>query len=1077
MGKYDFELDMDSENSLSIMINMIENNSTVLEFGSANGRMTKYLKEKLNCTVDIVEIDGTAGKEAAQYSRDALLGSEEGDIENYIWCEKLQGRKYDYIVFADILEHLRNPEEVLKRARGLLAGHGYVLLSVPNIAHNAILLNLFDNDFPYKEIGLLDNTHIHFFAYKSLKKMIQDCGYCSVEEKATYCKAENTEFHSTYESISLPAKKELRAKEYGNAYQFVFKIADKVNETDAKDMEVACDDFCEEYLFACYYKTEEIKEYAEEYCKKSYFKPDKHNRFTVDFSDCKRITELRIDPLDCNCIIQNFCVRECGTAHRLEVLSSNGLYDENEYIFNTTDPMFFVEVPEAGIEKIEVSFDVVEYENNIIEQLYQGGEKRKELVAEKEELAAEKEELIAKKEELIAEKEELATEKEELEKHLNNIESELAHYKTHYFAAINQREDLKIQLSEMNQKYNAVISSTCWRITRPLRFVFARIKKICRSNRFLYLVAKGIKSLLTEGFRATWNKVRFTIARANANGNYYSRTILKKGEREFQENKKFDRDILFSIIVPLYNTPEVFLKEMIESVQDQTYAKWELCLADGSDDKHSDVEKIYRQYIRKDKRIKYKKLDNNLGISENTNAAIEMATGDYIGLFDHDDLLHPSVLYEYMNVICEKNADFIYCDEDKFETIDGKYFEPNFKPDFSIDYLRSNNYICHFVVFKKSLLGRIGLFRKQFDGSQDHDMILRMTEIAENIVHVPKVLYHWRCSSASVAANPNAKTYTAEAGIHAINEHLVRCGLKGRAESSTIHPNVYRVRYDITGNPMVSIIIPNKDHKEDLSRCVESIISKSTYPNYEIIIVENNSIEWQTFEYYKQLEEKPNVRIITYETKGEFNYSAINNYGVKFAKGEHILLLNNDIEIIADNWLEEMLMFSQREDVGAVGAKLYYPNETIQHAGVILGIGGIAGHSHKYFPRNAYGYMSRLFIQQDLSAVTAACLMMKKNVFEDVNGLDEEKFKVAFNDVDLCMKIRDKGYLIAWTPYAEAYHYESISRGLEDTPEKQERFQGEVLAFKEKWGAVLQQGDPYYNPNLTLDREDFSFGK
>lgn len=631
------------------------------------------------------------------------------------------------------------------------------------------------------------------------------------------------------------------------------------------------------------------------------------------------------------------------------------------------------------------------------------------------------------------------------------LEEELEHYKTHYRAAMSQSEELKRQLQNVTQCYNEILDSECWKITKPLRFVLRWLKTVCCSNRVLYAGAKWLKTVLSKGFEVSDSE----------------------RQKKAQERKRFRKNIKFSILVPLYNTPQKYLEEMIESVQSQTYAKWELCLADGSDEAHAYVEKVCSQYMQKDARIKYKKLSKNDGISENTNAAVKMATGQYIGLLDHDDLLHPSVLFEYMKVICKEDADLIYCDEDKFETSDGGYFKPAYKPDFSIDFLRSNNYLCHFMVFRKTLLKRTGLFRKQFDGAQDHDMVLRLVEVTDKIAHVPQILYHWRVSKESVAYHPDTKSYAAQAGIAAVNEHLERCGLKGSAESSAVHPNAYRIRYELTGNPLVSILIPNKDHVTDLSRCINSIISKSTYRNFEIIIIENNSVDRETFDYYKELESNPLIQVVVHESGGEFNYSAINNFGIRFAKGEHILLLNNDIEVITENWIEEMLMFSQRDDVGAVGAKLYYPNDTLQHAGVIVGLGGVADHSHKNFPREEAGYMMRCCIQHNLSAVTAACLMIKRSVFDEVGGLDEENFKVAFNDVDLCMKVREKGYLIVWTPYAEAYHYESISRGAEDTPEKQKRFQGEIAAFRKRWRKELAKGDPYYNPNLPLNRNDF----
>jgi GT2 family glycosyltransferase len=373
-------------------------------------------------------------------------------------------------------------------------------------------------------------------------------------------------------------------------------------------------------------------------------------------------------------------------------------------------------------------------------------------------------------------------------------------------------------------------------------------------------------------------------------------------------------------------------------------------------------------------------------------------------------------------------------------------------------------------VFSRALLEKVGKFRSEFDGSQDYDMILRLTEKAEKIVHIPKILYYWRAHASSVASDISAKPYTLDAARRALAEHLERVGLEGRVVDSRI-PSTYKIEYKIKGEPKVSIIIPNKDHTADLDKCIRSIEDISTYKNYEIIVVENNSDEPETFGYYERItEEYSNVKVVVWDS--DFNYSKINNFGVKYADGDYYLLLNNDIEILTPSWIEEMLMFTQREDVGAAGMMLYYPDDTVQHAGVILGIGGVAGHAHKYFNRGDYGYASRLSIAQNFSAVTAAALMVRRDVWDKVGGLDED-FAVAFNDVDFCMKIRDAGYLIVWTPYAEGYHYESKSRGLEDTIEKQKRFKGECDKFFAKWQDELDAGDPYYNPNLTLEREDF----
>lgn len=546
---------------------------------------------------------------------------------------------------------------------------------------------------------------------------------------------------------------------------------------------------------------------------------------------------------------------------------------------------------------------------------------------------------------------------------------------------------------------------------------------------------------------------------------------ISRKRRRFEQETVFDRNIKFSILVPLYNTPKQFLCEMIESVQNQTYKNFELCLADGSTPEHSEVEAICKGYCNADPRILYRRLEKNGGIAENTNACIAMASGDYIGLFDHDDLLHPSALFKVMEVICYKNADFIYTDENTFAKKPEQKLCPNLKPDYSPDTLRSYNYICHFTVFSKALLSKVGGFDSNYDGSQDYDLILRLTEKAETIVHIPEILYFWRSHAASTASSISAKPYIMESAHKALAAHLERIGLKGTVEDAIV-PSTYKINYEISGNPKISILIPSKDYTDDLDKCLTSIYEKTTYTNFEIIIIENNSTKPQTFSYYETLKKYANLEVVYW--KHDFNYSAINNFGAKFASGEYLLLLNNDTQIITPGWIEEMLMFAQRNDVGAVGAKLYYPDDTIQHAGVILGIGGVAGHSHKYLPREGYGYMSRAVIAQNLSACTAACLMLRRAVFEEVGGLDET-YKVAFNDVDLCMKIRKSGYLIVFTPFAEMYHYESKSRGAETTPEKQRRFNSEIANFQSKWGAVLREGDPYYNPNLSLKHDDFRF--
>lgn len=601
----------------------------------------------------------------------------------------------------------------------------------------------------------------------------------------------------------------------------------------------------------------------------------------------------------------------------------------------------------------------------------------------------------------------------------------------------------------------------------PLRRITALIKRLAIGRTLVYLKKNGLRATVYRVLKGAGPMPVDKRKLKKIAKDYY----ISAQRREQEENAQFPKDIKFSVLVPLYNTPDSFLKAMIESVQAQTYKNWELCLADGSDSEHSFVGEICKKYADGDRRIKYEKLEKNLGISENTNACIRMATGEYIALFDHDDLLHPSALYEVMRAICEHGADFIYTDENTFSEEPRDAYNPHFKPDFSPDTLRSYNYICHLSAFSRELLDSVGYFRSEYDGSQDYDLILRLTEKAKKVFHIRKILYYWRAHKNSVAQDVGAKPYTVTAAKKALAAHLERCGLKGEVLDSSV-PTTYHIKYEIDGNPLISVIIPNKDHTDDLDICLKSLYEKSSYKNFEVIIVENNSTEKETFEYYEAIAQKHgNVKIVKWE--GNFNYSAINNFGVNYAKGEFILLLNNDVEIINGSCLEGMLMFAQRKDVGAVGAKLYYSDDTVQHAGVILGLGGTAGHAHKHFGRSHPGYMARASIAQNLSACTAACLMMRRDVFDEVGGLDES-FEVAFNDVDLCMKIRKKGYLVVFTPYAELYHYESKSRGNDSTPEKLERFRGEIDRFKEKWKKQLDDGDPYYNPNLTLTRDDFS---
>ena len=586
-----------------------------------------------------------------------------------------------------------------------------------------------------------------------------------------------------------------------------------------------------------------------------------------------------------------------------------------------------------------------------------------------------------------------------------------------------------------------------------------------------YNIQKGLRYLKHYGPIEFWIRLCERMEPEEVPyGPWFEKHKPSAEELERQRKKKWKNPPLISVAVPAYRTPPGFLEQMILSVKEQTYPHWELCIVNASRGEDG-MEQVLGRYAGGDERIRVKNLEENLGIAGNTNEALEMARGEFVGLLDHDDLLAPQALFRIAEALtADPQADAVYTDEDKVTTDLSEHFQPHFKPDFNLDLLRSNNYITHFFVVRTRLAREAGGFCREFDGAQDYDFIFRCTEEAKKVLHVPEVLYHWRTHKASTADNPASKMYAFEAGKRAIEAHLARCGQEGTV-SLRKDLGFYRVEYPVQGEPLVSILIPNRDQKETLEKCLNSIWEKSTYNNYEILIVENNSSSPEIFNYYREIEKRPGVRILTW--KEGFNYSAINNFGEKSAAGDYLLFLNNDVEVINPRWIEELLGNCQRKEVGIVGAKLYYPDDTIQHAGTVIGIGGIAGHAFLNMPRSRTGYLHKASLQMDLSAVTAACMMMKRQVFEQLGGF-EERLSVAFNDVDLCLRTVQAGYLVVYNPEVELYHYESKSRGAEDSEEKVRRFQEEIEFMRCRWMDLLKKGDPYYNRNLTLSKWNYS---
>ncbi|MER8443694.1 glycosyltransferase family 2 protein [Mesorhizobium sp. M1066] len=591
--------------------------------------------------------------------------------------------------------------------------------------------------------------------------------------------------------------------------------------------------------------------------------------------------------------------------------------------------------------------------------------------------------------------------------------------------------------------------------------------------------ARGVKLLRQSGLRGFAARLRSAEARGALGSITYEGWIALNDTPTEQDIADLRRRLarlenmpLISVLMPVYNTPERLLREAIESVRAQICGNWELCIADDCSTKPH-VRRVLNEYAKRDPRIKIVFRDKNGHISHASNSALELVTGEWVALLDHDDLLRPHALAEIvLEVDRHPDAELIYSDEDKIDA-EGRRYDPCFKPDFSRELFRSQNYLNHLTVHRAENIRAVGGWRPGFEGSQDYDLNLRVFErvAPARIRHIPKVLYHWRAVEGSTALDGSQKSYAYTAGLRALEEHVERMKIPAKAEEGPGTP-CYRLHFFVPEpKPFVSLIVPTRDKVELLRNCVESIREKTTYGNYEILVVDNGSVEEETLAYFSELMSAKNVRVLRYDKP--FNYSAINNFAVGKAKGSIIGLVNNDIEVISPDWLTEMVSWAVQPDVGCVGAKLYYANDTIQHGGVIVGLGGVACHSHKDFPRDHPGYFYRLKALQNLSAVTAACLLIRKSVFEEVGGLNEVDLTVAFNDVDLCLKVGEAGYSNVWTPYAELYHLESVSRGIDAAPEKMERFSREIAYMQRRWKEIIER-DPYYSPNLTRGREDFS---
>ncbi len=649
----------------------------------------------------------------------------------------------------------------------------------------------------------------------------------------------------------------------------------------------------------------------------------------------------------------------------------------------------------------------------------------------------------------------------------------------HQLANLQDRLKAQQQIQDQLQEtLNRIQSTLVWRllkISEKFKSIFLPIHT--RRRKIYDLILKNIKTIINEGWSVFLNSLKLkTIYRDLADEDSYKLWILKNEPNKAQlktmriEAQSWPYRPKISIITPVYNPSKYDVTECIKSVMNQVYDNWELCIADGSSDRALSKE-IIQRFASNEPRIKVVTLSENLGIAGNSNEALKLVIGEYVGFLDHDDVLAPFALYEVVKLFNQDpTTDFIYSDEDKVVANGTKRYLPFFKPEWSPDTFLSYNYLCHFSLVRRQIIEDIGKFREGYNGSQDYDLILRIIQKTTRIKRISKILYHWRASETSASFDMRLKSYAIPAAKKAIADYLKNQGLEAEVLDG-FALGAYRVKYRVRPMQKVSIIIPTKDKHQLLTNCVSSILEKTDYKNYEIVIVDNQSKEPETYDFLRKSKQDSRIKVIRYDQP--FNFSAINNFAVRSTDSDYIVFLNNDTEVIGSEWLTAMLEFAQREDVGAVGAKLYYPNNTIQHGGIILGVAGVANHAHLHFPGSSQGYMGRLKIIHNVSAVTGACMMVRRKVFEKVGGFDE-KLSHAFNDVDFCLKLRERGYLIVFTSYAELYHHESASRGYENTPERRARFLREEDILYARWKHILDAGDPYYNPNLTLKKQDFS---
>ncbi|MDF5709102.1 MAG: glycosyltransferase [Nostoc sp. S4] len=1008
------EKSLDENHSLKKMLRFIGYNKNVVDFGCATGYFAQLLNNR-GCIVTGVEINSDAAKVAQQHCNKVIVA----DLDFVSITEILPNQYFDIAIFGDVLEHLRNPWKVLEETKHILKKNGYVVASIPNIAHGAIRLSLLQGKFEYTELGILDNTHLRFFTRKTIEDLFESSGYILNEidfTKLPIFSGNNLIPKITKEEFNNDIIEQIEQDQDAEILQFIVKAIP--------------------YSLEAKYTALEAK-------------------YSV-------LTERSHKQLEQSQQLQSQIVAIKSNFERSQSQLQDTQAQLEQSQFQLQDTQAQLQDTQAQLERSQ--FQLQQTQIELERSQFQLQDTQAQLKLSQLELQQTQIELERSQGTIIA----MNTSKFwQLRKiwfkfrHFVGLLDENPFHKSLWF-----KFTRKTNLLDNHSSFDASFFSKLknfWSVfkTKGLRYSLNKLREKTSSK------LKFEDSLLSTIALPDIPQTNDVNYQKWLNQNYPNRAAL---EKMIKTAKLLAYKPTISLIMPVFNTPARFLQEAIESVLNQVYPYWELCIADDySTDNY--IREILKDYSSKDSRIKVVFRTENGHISRCSNSAIEIATGEFIALLDHDDLLTPDALYEIALLLNKHpEADMIYSDEDKIDE-NCKLRDPFFKPDWCPDSFLSRMYTCHLGTYRRELVNAIGGFRIGYEGSQDYDLVLRLTEKTKKIFHIPKILYHWRIHPQSAASKPDQKPYAVKAAEKALVDALARRGEHGQVTQTPNLVGHYIIRYTINDYKLVSIIIPTRDLGNVLDKCLTSIFEKTTYPNYEVILIDNGSQEENTANIISKWQQKESSRFRCYQLDIPFNYSKINNYAVNQAKGDYLLFLNNDIEVITTDWINAMVEQAQRPSIGAVGALLLYPDNTVQHAGVLMGIGGVANHSHKHYSVNSPGYFGQILTVNNYLVVTAACLMCRREVFKAVSGF-EEQLEVAFNDVDLCLKIVEQGYKNIYLPHVMLYHYESKSRGSDDTPTKLARFLKEIEYMEKKWKNFIEY-DPCYSIHLTRNYEDY----